>query len=49
MPPPIFNYLAETKFDNEIANFGIYNSKVIDSVLSIGNYIKSFPLFVYFT
>jgi glycosyltransferase involved in cell wall biosynthesis len=45
----IFNYLAETKFDNEIANFGIYNSKVIDSVLSIGDYIKSFPLFVYFT
>jgi glycosyltransferase involved in cell wall biosynthesis len=44
----IFNYLAETKFDNEIANFGIYNRKVIDSVLSIGDYIKSFPLFVYF-
>jgi len=45
----IFNYLAETKFDNEIANFGVYNRKVIDSVLSIGDYIKSFPLFVYFT
>ncbi len=45
----IFNYLAETKFDNEIANFGIYNRKVIKSVLSIGDYIKSFPLFVYFT
>lgn len=44
----IFNYLAETKFDNEIANFGIYNRKVINSVLSIGDYIKSFPLFVYF-
>jgi glycosyltransferase involved in cell wall biosynthesis len=44
----IFNYLAETKFDNEIANFGIYNRKVIDSVLRIGDYIKSFPLFVYF-
>lgn len=45
----IFNYLAGTKFDNEIANFGIYNRKVIDSVLTIGDYIKSFPLFVYFT
>ena len=45
----IFNYLAGTKFDNEIANFGIYNSKVIVSVLNIGDYIKSFPLFVYFS
>lgn len=45
----IFNYLAGTKFDNQIANFGIYNRKVIDSVLNIGDYIKSFPLFVYFT
>ena len=45
----LFNYLAGTKFDNEIANFGIYNKKVIVSVLNIGDYIKSFPLFVYFT
>ncbi len=45
----MFNYLAGTKFDNEIANFGIYNKKVIAAVLSIGDYIKSFPLFVYFS
>ncbi|MBC7748532.1 MAG: glycosyltransferase family 2 protein [Methylotenera sp.] len=45
----IFNYLTGTSFDNEIANFGIYNRKVIKSVLSIGDYIKSFPLFVYFS
>lgn len=45
----IFNYLAGTKFDNEIANFGIFNKKVIVSVLNIGDYIKSFPLFVYFS
>ena len=45
----IFNYLAGTKFDNEIANFGIFNKKVISSVLNIGDYIKSFPLFVYFS
>jgi dolichol-phosphate mannosyltransferase len=45
----IFNYLAGTKFDNEIANFGIYHKKVIVSVLNIGDYIKSFPLFVYFS
>ncbi|HEY6142812.1 MAG TPA: glycosyltransferase family 2 protein [Flavobacterium sp.] len=45
----IFNYFAGTKFDNEIANFGIYNKKVIVSVLNIGDYIKSFPLFVFFS
>jgi glycosyltransferase involved in cell wall biosynthesis len=45
----IFNYLAGTKIDNEIANFGIYNKEVIVAVLSIGDYIKSFPLFVYFS
>ena len=44
-----FNYLADTNLSNEVANFGIYNNKVISSVLTIGDYIKSFPLFVYFT
>ncbi|WP_242135043.1 glycosyltransferase family 2 protein [Aestuariivivens marinum] len=45
----IFNYLAGIKGDNGIANFGIYHNKVIASVLSMGDYIKSFPLFVYFS
>jgi dolichol-phosphate mannosyltransferase len=45
----VFNYLAGTKLDHGIANFGIYNKKVIRSVLSMGDYIKSFPLFVYFS
>ena len=45
----IFNYLAGTKLDNGIANFGIYHRKVITSVLNMGDYIKSFPLFVYFS
>lgn len=45
----IFNYLAGTKIDNQVANFGIYNKQVIVAVLSIGDYIKSFPLFVYFS
>ena len=44
----IFNYLADTQFNNEVANFGIYNTKVIKSVLSMNDYIKAFPLFVYF-
>jgi dolichol-phosphate mannosyltransferase len=42
----IYGYLTNTKFNNEIANFGIYNRKVIVEILKIGDYIKSFPLFI---
>lgn len=42
----IYSYLTDVNFDNSIANFGIYNSKVIDSVLDMNDYIKSFPLFI---
>ncbi|MGK4569270.1 hypothetical protein [Flavobacterium sp. 3HN19-14] len=45
----IFNFFAGIQLDSEIANFGIYSKKVIATVLSIGDYIKSFPLFVYFS
>ncbi len=41
-----YSYLTETKFDGTIANFGIYNIKVINEVLKMDDYIKSFPLFV---
>nr|WP_315217586.1 glycosyltransferase family 2 protein [uncultured Flavobacterium sp.] len=41
-----YSYLTETKFDSTIANFGIYNIKVITEVLKMDDYIKSFPLFV---
>nr|WP_314865805.1 glycosyltransferase family 2 protein [uncultured Flavobacterium sp.] len=44
----VFNYLSDTKLNHEVANFGIYKSKVIKEVLNLGDYIKSFPLFVYF-
>lgn len=44
----IYGYFTETKYDNEIANFGIYNKKVTDSILKISDYIKFFPLFVNF-
>jgi glycosyltransferase involved in cell wall biosynthesis len=44
----LFNYLSDIKVNHEIANFGIYHRKVIDEVLKMGDYIKSFPLFVYF-
>lgn len=39
-------YLTETAFDNTVANFGIYHRKVVDEVLQIPDFIKSFPLFV---
>ena len=42
----VFNYLAGIKINNEIANFGIYNRKVIDSIATIKDHIKFFPLFV---
>jgi dolichol-phosphate mannosyltransferase len=44
----IFNYLSDIKTNHEIANFGIYKRKVITEVLHLGDYVKSFPLFVYF-
>lgn len=43
-----YGYFTDTKYDNEIANFGIYNRKVIESILKISDYIKFFPLFVNF-
>jgi dolichol-phosphate mannosyltransferase len=42
----VFNYFAGIEINNEIANFGIYNKKVIESVLNIKDNIKFFPLFV---
>lgn len=42
----IYSYFTDIKYDNEIANFGIYNRKVVTAVLSITDQIKFFPLFV---
>lgn len=42
----VFNYLAGIEINNEIANFGIYKRKVTQSILSINDSIKFFPLFV---
>jgi polyisoprenyl-phosphate glycosyltransferase len=39
----IFSYLTETKQDASIANFGIYNRKVVDAILSMKDYIRYFP------
>ncbi|WP_415325249.1 glycosyltransferase family 2 protein [Chryseobacterium sp. MMS23-Vi53] len=41
-----FNYLTDMKVNEEVANFGIYHRKVINSILDINDYIKAFPLFV---
>ncbi len=44
----IYGYFTDTKYDNEVANFGIYHNKVIKSILEISDAIKFFPLFVKF-
>lgn len=44
----IYGYFTDTEYDNEVANFGIYNQKVIKSILEISDAIKFFPLFVKF-
>ena len=39
----VFSYLTETQQDASVANFGIYNRKVIDAVLSMGDAMRYFP------
>jgi dolichol-phosphate mannosyltransferase len=39
----LFSYLIGVKQDATIANFGIYNRKVINAVLTMGDNIKFFP------
>ena len=39
----VFSYLTETEQDASVANFGIYNRKVIDAVLSMGDAMRYFP------
>jgi dolichol-phosphate mannosyltransferase len=42
----LYGYLTDSNFDNSVANFGIYKRKVIEEVLNMNDFIKSFPLFV---
>ena len=42
----VFNYLTGMEVNSEVSNFGIYNKKVIESILQIPDYIKAFSLFV---
>ncbi|WP_323788726.1 glycosyltransferase family 2 protein [Psychroserpens sp.] len=41
-----FSFFTNINVDEEVANFGIYNKKVIKSILSIGDVLVFFPLFV---
>lgn len=40
------SYLTDTKHDPTVANFGIYHRKMIDSILSMGERLRYFPLMV---
>lgn len=42
----VLTYLTGTKQDTTVANFGIYNSKVIAELLKMGDQIKFFPLMI---
>ena len=42
----VFSYLTDTQQDPSIANFGIYNKKVINAVLSMKDTIRYFPTLV---
>jgi len=38
----VFTWFTDSKADKTVANFGIYNKKVINSVLSMGDSVRSF-------
>lgn len=42
----IFSYLTETKQDASIANFGIYNNKVIQSLLAMHDQVRYLPTMI---
>ncbi|MDD4148512.1 MAG: glycosyltransferase family 2 protein [Bacteroidales bacterium] len=42
----LFSYLTDTKQDATVANFGIYNRKVIDAILNMKDQIRYFPTMV---
>ena len=42
----VFSYLTNTKQDASVANFGIYNRKAIDAILSMKDNIRYFPTLI---
>lgn len=39
----LFSYLTETHQDSSVANFGIYNRKVVNAILSMQDSVRYFP------
>ena len=42
----LFSYLTDTKQDNSVANFGIFNKIVVQSILKMGDYFRVFPILI---
>ncbi len=40
----VFSFLTDSKQDKSVANFGIYNRKVVNAILSMGDSIRYFPI-----
>ncbi len=45
----LYYLFTDIKFEDEVANFGIYNKKVVAEVLAMNDYVKFFPLFANWT
>lgn len=39
----VLSYLTETKIDPSVANFGVYNRKVVQAILAMDDYVRFFP------
>jgi dolichol-phosphate mannosyltransferase len=39
----VLSYLTETEIDPSIANFGVYDQKVVQAILEMGDYVRFFP------
>jgi len=42
----IFGYLTDSDLDSSVSNFGIFNRKVINALLSMKDYIRFFPTMI---
>lgn len=40
----VFSFLTDSRQDSSVANFGIYNRKVVNAILSMGDSIRYFPI-----
>ncbi|MFZ4428475.1 MAG: glycosyltransferase, partial [Saprospiraceae bacterium] len=42
----LFGYLTDTLQDPAVSNFGVYHRSVIEAILSMGDYVRVFPVMV---